>query len=298
MAESALMNSRSRVAPVLASVAGFIVLLFFAMWLRVVPVDPDSVLQGYLQVTTGLLAFVFAAVTLVRFQGTQDRISLILGAGFLLSGTILTASSLLFFQFQQNTPVEVRWARVWLWVSRVVLALLFFVALLVEHFLPRSRPPHREITGALLTVMASTYLIPAALRRLPPEVSPHPGAVFPSPLQLLPAGIFLVAVIWFRRRLQLEDSAFDRTIYAAACINLGAQLAASQSLRLLDSPFVLAQPLTVTSYAIALVGALLDNARLFEPVSHLAVSDPLTGLANYRRLLDVLETETGSLTAR
>src|SRR6267378_7945665 len=186
MAESALINSpkRGRIAPILASVAGFIVLLFFAMWLRLVPLEPDPVLQGYLQITTGLLAFVFAAVTLVRFQGTQDRISLILGAGFLLSGTILAASSLLFFQFQQNTPVELRWAPVSWWVSRVVLALLFVVALLVEHFLPRSRHPHREITGALLTVMASTYLITAALRRLPPEVSPHPGAVFPSPLQL------------------------------------------------------------------------------------------------------------------
>jgi diguanylate cyclase (GGDEF)-like protein len=261
------------------------------MWLRVVPLEPDPVLQGYLQITTGLLAFVFAAVTLVRFQGTQDRISLILGAGFLLSGTILAASSLLFFQFQQE-QVQLRWAPVSWWVSRIVLALLFVVALLVEHFLPRSRHPRREIAGALLTVMASTYLITAALRRLPPEVSPHPGAVFPSPQQLLPAGIFLVALIWYRRRLELEDSAFDRTIYIAAWMNLGAQLAASQSQRLLDSPFVLAQALTVTSYAVALGGALLDNARLFEQVSHLAVSDPLTGLANYRRLLDVLEAET------
>jgi len=292
MAESALINSRSRVAPILASVSGFIVLFFFAMWLRIVPLEPDPVLQGYLQVTTGLLAFVFAAVILVRFQGTQDRISLILGAGFLLSGAILTASSLLFFQFQQDTPMELRWAPVSWWVSRMVLALLFVVALLVEHFLPRSRHTRSEIAGALLTVMASTYLITAALRRLPPGVSPHPGAVFPSPQQLLPAGIFLVAVIWYRRRLQLEDSAFDRTIYAAAWMNLAAQIAASQSQRLLDSPFVLAQILTVTSYAVALGGALLDNARLFEQVSHLAVSDPLTGLANYRRLLDVLETET------
>jgi diguanylate cyclase (GGDEF)-like protein len=39
-------------------------------------------------------------------------------------------------------------------------------------------------------------------------------------------------------------------------------------------------------------GALLDHARLFEQVHHLAVSDPLTGLANYRRLLDELESET------
>src|SRR5712664_415844 len=292
MAESALMNSRSRVAPILASVSGFIVLFFFAMWLRVVPLEPDAVLQGYLQVTTGLLAFVFAAVTLVRFQGTQDRISLILGAGFLLSRPILTASSLLFFQLQLETHPQLRWAPVSWWVSRMVLALLFLVALLVEHFLPRSRHPRREIAGALLTVMASTYLITAALRRLPPEVSPHPGAVFPSPQQLLPAGIFLVALIWYRRRLQLEDSAFDRTIYAAAWMNFGAQLAASQSQRLLDAPFVFAQALMALGYTVALGGALLDNARLFEQVRHLAVSDPLTGLANYRRLLDVLENET------
>src|SRR6202790_3030367 len=291
MAESALITSRSRFTPILASVTGLVVVFFVAMWLRVVPLESDPVLQGYLQVTTGLLAFVFAAVTLVRFQGTQDRISLILGAGFLLSGTILAASSLLFFQFQQE-QVQLRWAPVSWWVSRIVLALLFVVALLVEHFLPRSRHPRREIAGALLTVMASTYLITAALRRLPSQVSPHPGAVFPSPQQLLPAGIFLVALIWYRRRLELEDSAFDRTIYAAAWMNLAAQLAASQSQRLLDSPFVLAQALTVTSYAIALGGALLDNARLFEQVRHLAVSDPLTGLANYRRLLDVLEAET------
>ena len=123
MAESALMNSpnRGRIAPVLASVAGLIVLLFFAMWLRLVPLEPDPVLQGYLQITTGLLAFVFAAVTLVRFQGSQDRISLILGAGFLLSGTILAASSLLFFQYQQE-QVQLRWAPVSWWVSRIVLA--------------------------------------------------------------------------------------------------------------------------------------------------------------------------------
>ncbi len=49
MAESALTNSRRRVAPILASVAGFIVLFFFAMWLRVVPLEPDPVLQGYLK---------------------------------------------------------------------------------------------------------------------------------------------------------------------------------------------------------------------------------------------------------
>ena len=292
MGKAPLTPGRSRATALLSSASGLVLLFFLAMWLRIMPLQPDPVLQGYLQITCGLLAFVFAAVALVRFQGTQDRISLILGSGFLLSGAILAASSLLFFQFTQETHVQVRWAPVSWWVSRITLGLLFVAALVVEHFLPRSRHPRREIASALLTVIASTYLITAALRRLPTEVSPHPGAVIPSPQQLLPAGIFLIAIIWYRRRLDLEDSAFDRTIYAAAWMNLAAQLAASQSQRLLDSPFVLAQALTVASYAVALGGALLDNAHLFEQVRHLAVSDPLSGLANYRRLLDVLEAET------
>src|SRR6201982_1353459 len=40
-----------------------------------------------------------------------------------------------------------------------------------------------------------------------------------------------------------------------------------------------------------LFGAMLDQARLFDQVRTLAVSDSLTGLANYRRLLSVLEAE-------
>src|SRR5580658_1156387 len=292
MDEETRMNGRSPTKVVLGHLLGFVLAFLAAHWLRSVSLGPDPVLQGYLQVITALLAFVFSALAFVRFQGTQDRIALILGGGYLLSGAVLSASSVLFFQFSQGSPTRATWAPVAWWLSRMVLALLLVVALLAERFIPRSRHTKAEITGALLSVVVFTYLITAALRRLPPEVSRHPGSFVPNPQQLLPGIIFLAAVIWYRRRLDSEDSAFDRTIYAAAWLNFAAQLAACQSERLLDAPFVLAQVLTVSSYALALGGALLDNARLFEQVCHLAVSDPLTGLANYRRLLDVLEKET------
>ena len=292
MGEAPLTHSRSNAKIFLAHFSAFLFVVLAAYWLRRIALQPDAILQGYLQVISGLLAFVFAAVTLVRFQGTQDRISLILGAGFLLSGAVLTATSILFFQIFPEAPLRILWAPLAWWLGRIVLALLLVVALLVEHFLPRSRHPRREIAGALLAVVALTYVVSAALRRPPPEVSHHPGAFFPYPEQLLPGAIFLVSLIWFRRRLSVEDSAFDRTIYAATWLNLAAQLSAAQSARLLDAPFVFAQALMVLGYTVALCGALLDNARLFEQVHHLAVSDPLTGLANYRRLLDVLESET------
>src|SRR5437879_7050276 len=92
--------------------------------------------------------------------------------------------------------------------------------------------------------------------------------------------------------LVVEDSSFDRTMYAAVWLNVAAQLAAAQSARLMDAPFVFAQGLMVLGYTVALGGALLDNARLFERVRHMAVSAPLTGLAHYRRLLDVLQNDT------
>jgi diguanylate cyclase (GGDEF)-like protein len=292
MGEASLTRRGGNTKIFLAHFVVFLFVVLAAYWLRRITLEPDAILQGYLQVISGLLAFVFAAVTLVRFQGTQDRISLILGAGFLLSGAILTATSVLFFQFLPDAPLRLLWAPMAWWLGRIVLALLLVVALLVEHFLPRSRHPRREIAGALLAVIALTYVLAATLRRLPPEVSRHPGAFFPNPEQLLPGVLFLVSLVWFRRRLSVEDSAFDRTIYAATWLNVAAQLSAAQSARLLDAPFVFAQALMVLGYTVALGGALLDNARLFEQVRHLAVSDPLTGLANYRRLLDVLENET------
>jgi len=292
MGEPLLTKRRSNITIFLAHSGTFLFVMLAAFWLRRITLQPDAMLQGYLQVISGLLAFVFAAVTLVRFQGTQDRISLILGAGFLLSGAVLTATSVLFFQFLPIGPLRLPWAPIAWWLGRMALALLLVVALLVEHFLPRSRHPRREIAGALLTAVALTYVLAALLRTLPPEVSQHPRAFFPNPQQLLPGGIFLVSLIWYRRRLSVEDSAFDRTIYAATWLNVAAQLSAAQSARLLDAPFLFAQSLMVLGYTVALGGALLDIARLFEQVHHLAVSDPLTGLANYRRLLDVLESET------
>src|SRR5437016_6658533 len=286
-----LVNGRSNTTIFLAHFVAFLFVVLAAYGLRRITLQPDAILQGYLQIVSGLLAFVFAALTLVRFQGTQDRISLILGAGFLLSGAVLTATSVLFFPFFPDAP-RLLWPPVAWWLGRMVLARLLVVALLVERFLPRSRHPRGEIASALLTVVALTYMLAAALRGLPPEVSRHPGAFFPNPEQLLPGAIFLVSLIWYRRRLSVEDSEFDRTIYAAAWLNVAAQLSAAQSARLLDAPFVFAQALMVLGYTVALGGALLDNARLFEQVHQLAVSDSLTGLANYRCLLDVLESET------
>jgi len=292
MNDVSLIFERRQFQRILLHAAGFLLIFLAADWLREISLRPNPILQGYLQITTGIFAFVFAAVALVRFQGTQDRISLILGSGFLLSGATLIASSILFFQLIHESQIWFLWAPVAWWISRLLLALLFAMALLVEHFRPRSRHPKMEIAGGLFAVLALTYLITVALRKLPPDVSHQPEAFIPNPLQLIPAVIFLIALFGYRRRKYLQNSGFDKSVYLAVWLNLAAQLAACQSIKLLDGPFVFAQSMNVMSYAILLGGSLIDSAKVFEQVRHLAASDPLTGLANYRKLLDVLDTET------
>src|ERR1700739_964751 len=219
MGELARTMDRQQIRRILLHIAGFVLVFLVADWLRTVSLRADPILQGYLQITTGLFAFVFAAVALVRFKGTQDRISLILGSGFLLAGATLTASSILFFQMNQESFTWVLLAPVGWWISRLLVALLFGVALLVEHFIPRSRHPRLEIAGALFAVLSLTYVISASLRKLPPEVSGHPNAVIPNPLQLIPALIFLIALYGYRQRKYVMNSAFDRSIYTAVWLN-------------------------------------------------------------------------------
>ena len=194
MGEAPIENGHSRTAVFLSHAGGFLFVLAAAYWLRRVTLEPDPLLQGYLQVISGLLAFVFTAVTLVRFQGTQDRISLILSAGFFLSGAALTATSVLFFQFSMDPPVRLLWAPVAWWLGRMILSLLLVVALLVDRFIPRSRHPRREIAGALLAVVARVRFSSCHRRSLPaaprhPRARPAPPGL--SPGHLRPLGLRL-----------------------------------------------------------------------------------------------------------
>src|SRR4030088_1661967 len=144
-----LWKSRKPAATVLLHAVALLGVLMADYWLRGKSLQADAVLQGYLEVITGLVAFVFACREVEGLQGTQDRISLILGVGFMVSVAVLTATGVLFFQLH-DARLEFLWAPVAWWESRMVFALLLIVALLVERFLPRSHHPRRELAGALV----------------------------------------------------------------------------------------------------------------------------------------------------
>ena len=247
----------------------------------------------YLEVGGILLSFCYAANALVRFRGTHDRTALILAFGFVLSGLIETVG---YFHFNQILHIGGAGLHIpmgWM-VSRTLLAVLLLAALGVERYTPTSRQPSKEIAIALTVVAVAAYATSAAFLAAPSAPIAHPSHFLSRAWDLLPAALFLAAAVAFFVRLRLSGnsaSILDYCLCGVACVNVVCHVAAAFSRHLLDGPFFLAELSKTFGYVVMLTGALLDQARMFDQVRTLAVSDSLTGLANYRRLLSVMEAE-------
>jgi diguanylate cyclase (GGDEF)-like protein len=268
-----------------------VAILVLAVWLRHTGGNLDVWLYGEVEIATGFLALTFATLALVRFRGTNDRLPLVLSCGFVVVGIALISSSLV--TFHPSTPYPDAARRdpmTWVFGCTVV-ALLMVVALYVERRLPMSRHPMLEIAFALCFVVLLTTALSSVHRWLPVLFVGSAGGMFPRPGNLFPVVLFSIATAGYFRRLDYAHSAFDHSLYLMTGLSVASCLSASQSTRQLDVPFALGVGLQFASYAVLLVGALLDNVALFEHVRRLASSDALTGLANYRYIIDTLGNE-------
>jgi diguanylate cyclase (GGDEF)-like protein len=258
-------------------------------WLRQRDFSSGFVLFCYLEIVGSLLCFTFVANALVHYRGTRDRLTLILALGFLLAGLIETFAIWGLYggsiTAAQDADVFLSWM-----IGQTALAALLVSALAMEHRVPHSRHPRSETTVSLVLVGIVTYLTGAAYLSGVIQTATHPGARLARASELIPAALFLVAAIALSRANPARFG-FKRTLCVALWINVACHVAATQSLHAFDAPFTLALALRTGSYALILGGTLLDNARLFEQVRQLAVSDSLTGLGNYRALLNALESE-------
>jgi diguanylate cyclase (GGDEF)-like protein len=140
-------------------------------------------------------------------------------------------------------------------------------------------------------VVSATCLVAAAFLISPITPAIHPHSPTPRVWELLPAAIFLVAAVALNGVKESDGFAFDTALVWVAGLNVMSHLIVSQSARLLDASAGVAELVNAISYIVLLGATLLDNARLFRQVRTLAISDSLTGLANYRHLVDILQSE-------
>ncbi len=283
-------EKRSRV---LAASGWVLIAVFFGaiLWTRIASLSGTPQTYLYLEICGTLLSFCFAANALVRFRGTHDRIALILAFGFVISGILETLGYFHLADLLEAGPISLyRVPMSWM-VSRTLLAVLLLAAIAVERRMPKARQPSREIAAALLVVAAAAYLTSAAFLAAPAAPIARSGSVLSRPWDLLPGLLFLLAAYFYQRRLNAKATLYDYALFGVTLLNAASHAAACFSQTFFDGPFFLAEVCKTAAYAVMLCGALLDQARLFDQVREMAVSDPLTGLANYRRLISVLEGE-------
>ena len=277
--------------------------LSFALFLAVIfylrQISVAGSPQGYLYLEVGgtLVSFCYAANALVRFRGTHDRTALILAFGFVLSGIIETVGCFGLNDWLISGALSLSRIPMGWMVSRTLLAVLLLAAIAVERYMPTARQPSKETAAALLVVALAAYTTSAAFLAAPAAPISHAANFLSRPWDLLPAALFLIAAICFRERLKNDRerksaaTLFDHSLFIVASLNVVCHASAAFSRQLFDGPFFLAEISKTISYVVMLSGALLDQARLFEQVRSMAVTDPLTGLSNYRRLISVLEAE-------
>lgn len=270
------------------ALAGYCALLWL---LRNSSYRGEPLLDAYVVMAGSLIAFTFAANAMVRFRGTHDRISLILAFGFVVAGLIEAGTCMAFYRGMLLTPAGGEHIALGWLAGRTLLGVLLVAALVVERRIPISREPGKEIAGATLVVGAVAYLTSVFFFMIPGTPKIEPGALVPRPWDLVPVLIFTAATVGFGWRLRRATAALDRALFIAAGLNVICHLTMSQSQHVLDAPYMAAHVLMVLSYVVVLGGTLLDNADLFDKVSHMAASDSLTGLANHRRLLEAMEME-------
>ena len=287
LARNSLAGSLGVWLPIVGGTGAVIICSF----LRSLGTSSDPLLFAQLQFTSGIVAMTFAGAALVRFRGTEERLPLILAAAFAIVGVALTTSNLASSSLPSSAAAaSLRDPMTWV-IGRTLLSIVLVSAPLVQKRHAWSQSPGRDIAVALVLVVSATAFLSVMHRHLPSSLVVQPGRFFPRPGNLVPAALFLLAAFSYHGRLRENSDSFNLSLYFAAAINSWCSIAAAQSDRRLDAAFVLAGVLQFAGYAVLLVGTFADNISLFQKIHRLAVTDPVTGLANYRRLAKALETE-------
>lgn len=261
-----------------------------AIWARSLDVSGQTQTLLYLDICGALLSFFYAANALMRFRTSHDRPTLLLAAGFALVGILeMTGSFGVTQGIAFGLPVASEVPANWL-ASGTLLGLLFLTAIATERWLPASRHPRREI-GAVLLLAGIVPVVVDKLSDAMPNFAGMSAGPFFSLLELIPALLFLGASWLCLRRLRLSARAFDYSLFAVALLNAGSHLSAGFSSGFFDGPFFVAELFKTLGCGVMLIGAMLEQERLFKQVQQQAICDSLTGLANHRRLISVLTAE-------
>lgn len=237
------------------------------VFLRDKPWQGSEGLHTLMEALASFLAFIVGSIALVRFQSRKDNTFLIIGAGFLGAGLLDTYHAVVTSVWiKEYLPSNLDSLIPWSWsASRLYLSAGFVLSYFAWRRSQRlgdgGRLNEWTIYVVVILLTLSSFLFFALV--------PLPRAYYPEyfthrPQELLPALLFLFALICYFRKANWHRDAFEYWLILSLIIGfLGQALVMPFSARLFDFQFDFTHLLKIVSYLCVLIGLFRNMAMTF-----------------------------------
>ncbi|MBW3660758.1 MAG: PAS domain S-box protein [Gemmatimonadetes bacterium] len=252
-------------------VAAYLALLALAaaasLAFRLVRFEFDPTVHVALEVLSVALAFFLGALALVRFYSRKNNVFLFLGTGFLATAFMDAFHTLESIPFEAiRLAGEPAAASAGTWVaSRTVLALFFCLNWIGWRRERRLGQKGRIGEGAVYLLTALLTVATVAIVEFAPVPDPyHPDAIVPRVQDLVPAGLFLFALVGYLWKSHWKDNAFDHWLVVSLILGVvGEGWFMAFSTAPGDAYYAAAHALKPASYLCVMVGLLISVYSTF-----------------------------------
>ena len=141
------------------------------------------------EIISALLSFTIAASVLVRYYGTGNRVSLLLGLTFGVTGIIHLGAIFEFYDHFLKPSEQVRVPVSWM-IGQTLLGLLLLVACVINKWLPWPRDPGKNVIALSSIVVSATCLVAGTFLIFPSTPPIQPAQSHPAGLGIAPRGHF------------------------------------------------------------------------------------------------------------
>lgn len=252
-------------------IASYLVLLLLAAVasavLRGASFESDPLVHVVLEALSVALAFFLGALALVRFYSRKNNVFLFLGTGFLATAFMDAFHAIETVPFDAlrlgEGPVE---ASAWTWLaSRTVLALFFCLNWIGWRRERRLGQHGRVGEGTVYLLTALLTVVTVVIVEMVPVPDPYdPRSIVPRSQNLLPATLFLFALVGYLIKGHWKDNAFDHWLVVALILGVASEawfMAYSTAPR--DALYAAAHLLKPISYLCVMVGLLISVYSTF-----------------------------------
>ena len=217
-----------------------------------------------------LLALMIGIVSLVHYYSDKTNIFLFIGTGFLGAG-FLDGYHLLVTSVDFSLRLSTDWVALnaWSWIaSRVFISLfLCFSAIASLTSVSKGKIREQAVSAAYVYCMAIVLALSsfAFFAFVPLPLSYYPYVLFHSPIEFIPAILFLVALVFYLVRGKWKSDAFEFWLILFLIVSVVLQACyISLSNHLFDTMFNMGHVLKVFSYVLMLTGLLVSVHNRFK----------------------------------